>query len=244
FGRAVPTARGGAGGPQCSRFDPRLRGTGPVTRRGHDYGAGVGRAGTHGWRTGCRGRPSRGVGTAQPGRVRCAGRGGECRGTAGGEAVTRPRRHRAGRSNSVGEDVTPVQGPVARAARPERAAVVCSGRSTPCVTHCRKPRTRHAALRRVGSVAGMNDNEAADFDAVYRGESPIENMTSPPWDIGEPQPAMTALVRAGRVHGPVLDAGCGTGDTSLYLAECGFTVTGVDGSPTAIAAARDKAHHR
>src|SRR5699024_1088418 len=57
-------------------------------------------------------------------------------------------------------------------------------------------------------------------------------------------PAMTALVRAGRVHGPVLDAGCGTGDTSLYLAECGFTVTGVDGSPTAIAAARDKAHHR
>src|SRR5699024_4771835 len=87
----------------------------------------------------------------------------------------------------------------------------------------------------------MSENEATDFDAVYRGESGIENMTSPPWDIGEPQPAIAALVRAGRVRGPVLDAGCGTGDTSLYLAGRGFTVTGVDGSPTAIAAARDKA---
>src|SRR5699024_2385970 len=36
-------------------------------------------------------------------------------------------------------------------------------------------------------------------------------------------------------------AGCGTGDTARYLAERGFTVTGIDGSPTAIATARDRA---
>ena len=88
-------------------------------------------------------------------------------------------------------------------------------------------------------MAGMS--EAADFDAMYRGESGIEGMDTPPWDIGEPQPVMTALVQAGRVRGPVLDAGCGPGDTSRYLAESGYMVTGIDGSPTAIATARERA---
>lgn len=87
-------------------------------------------------------------------------------------------------------------------------------------------------------------SEVADFDAMYRGESGIEGMDTPPWDIGEPQPIMTALEQSGRVRGPVLDAGCGTGDTSRYLAGLGYAVTGVDASPTAIATARDRARRQ
>lgn len=43
--------------------------------------------------------------------------------------------------------------------------------------------------------------------------------------------------------GRVLDLGCGTGWTSLFLARAGYAVTGVDISPEAIAAARETADH-
>lgn len=87
-------------------------------------------------------------------------------------------------------------------------------------------------------------SEVTDFDAIYRGEAPIEGMDAPPWDIGEPQPAVTALQQAGRIRGPVLDAGCGTGEATCYLATHGFQVTGIDASPTAVSAAREKAQRQ
>ena len=63
-----------------------------------------------------------------------------------------------------------------------------------------------------------------------------------PWDIGKPQkPFVTA---ADQVVSPVLDAGCGTGDTSLFLAAQGHQVTGVDFVETAIERARRKAAER
>lgn len=46
------------------------------------------------------------------------------------------------------------------------------------------------------------------------------------WDIGEPQPPFVGVVE--RITGSVLDAGCGTGDTALFLAGHGRTVTGID----------------
>ena len=63
-----------------------------------------------------------------------------------------------------------------------------------------------------------------------------------PWDIGRPQ---RAFIEAGdAIHGRVLDAGCGTGDLALWLAERGCTVTGVDFLEQPLAAARGKAAKR
>lgn len=65
-----------------------------------------------------------------------------------------------------------------------------------------------------------------------------------PWDIGQPQPAVARLASAGGFAGAVLDAGCGTGENTLYLASLGFSVLGVDVAETALAIARAKAHDR
>lgn len=71
------------------------------------------------------------------------------------------------------------------------------------------------------------------FDSAYR--------ETPPWDVGEPQPALMALLDEYPPTGPVLDAGCGTGDLALALAQRGFTVLGVDLAEAAITRARAKA---
>lgn len=66
----------------------------------------------------------------------------------------------------------------------------------------------------------------------------------PPWDVGHPQPAVVRVAAAGGFRGPVLDAGCGTGENSLHIAAKGLPVLGVDLAPTALALARAKAAAR
>jgi SAM-dependent methyltransferase len=70
-----------------------------------------------------------------------------------------------------------------------------------------------------------------DWDAFYQQDTP------PPWSIGQPQPALAELIERGLVHSEVLDAGCGHAELSLDLAARGYTVVGLDFSPTAVAAA-------
>ena len=82
------------------------------------------------------------------------------------------------------------------------------------------------------------------FDAAYRGEAEEFKGVRPPWSIGEPQPEIQALIEAGRVHGDVLDAGCGEAATALHLAERGFTTVGLDSSATAIELAKAEAEKR
>lgn len=83
------------------------------------------------------------------------------------------------------------------------------------------------------------------FESAYRGQVPeMGSGTRPPWSLGEPQPEIAALVDAGRCHGEVLDAGCGEGAASLYLAERAFATVGLDQSPTAIGLARETAARR
>jgi SAM-dependent methyltransferase len=65
-----------------------------------------------------------------------------------------------------------------------------------------------------------------------------------PWDIGRPQPPIVRLAAAGGFAGAVLDAGCGTGDNTLYVAALGLPVLGVDVAETALAIAREKADDR
>jgi len=84
-----------------------------------------------------------------------------------------------------------------------------------------------------------------DFDPAYRGEAPQFGVrTRPPWSLGEPQPEIAALIEQGKVHGDVLDAGCGEAAVSLHLAALGHNTVGLDASPTAIELARAEAANR
>jgi SAM-dependent methyltransferase len=85
-------------------------------------------------------------------------------------------------------------------------------------------------------------SELPDWDDVYREQGVFEGP--PPWNIGEPQPELAALIAAGKVRSDVLDAGCGVAELSLSLAADGYTVVGIDNSPTAIAAATKAAQER
>jgi SAM-dependent methyltransferase len=82
------------------------------------------------------------------------------------------------------------------------------------------------------------------FDKLYRGEPTYEGGPVPtgvPWDIQQGQPRLMELEALGGIAGEVLDVGCGLGDNAIFLASRGHSVTGLDGSPTAIERARDRA---
>ena len=78
----------------------------------------------------------------------------------------------------------------------------------------------------------MSDPTAAERFASYYADRP-------PWDIGRPQTAFTAV--ADLIGPRVLDAGCGTGDLAIWLAGRGHAVTGIDFLGGPIAEARAKA---
>lgn len=83
----------------------------------------------------------------------------------------------------------------------------------------------------------MTSVERSAFDAAY------EEGTAP-WVIGEPQPAIVELERAGGISGKVLDPGCGAGEHTILLAGLGYDVLGVDFSRPAVERARANAAER
>ena len=98
---------------------------------------------------------------------------------------------------------------------------------------------RMPGMKRPEGVAGgaAGEDQHAVFHRQYAGGEA-------PWDIDRPQPEIVALQDAG-VFGPrVLDVGCGTGETALFLASRGHDVTGVDAVPVAIETAKARAAHR
>lgn len=74
------------------------------------------------------------------------------------------------------------------------------------------------------------------FDSAYDG--------APRWEIGRPQGDVVRLLERGGFRGKVLDVGCGTGENSLYLAEKGLEVLGIDRVPAAVEKAKAKASAR
>lgn len=85
-------------------------------------------------------------------------------------------------------------------------------------------------------------SDVMDWDDAYQSQGPFAGP--PPWNIGEPQPELAALIGAGKVRSDVLDAGCGYAELSLALAADGYTVVGIDLTPTAVAAATQAAKDR
>jgi cyclopropane fatty-acyl-phospholipid synthase-like methyltransferase len=76
--------------------------------------------------------------------------------------------------------------------------------------------------------------DRSTFEAIYAGQAP--------WDIGKPQKPFIDV--ADRITGSVLDAGCGTGDTAIFLAQRGRNVTGIDFLDVPIQRAKQKAGER
>ena len=58
------------------------------------------------------------------------------------------------------------------------------------------------------------------------------------------QPAIVRLASSRSLAGPVLDAGCGSGENALYLASLGLRVLGIDVAETALARAGEQARMR
>jgi SAM-dependent methyltransferase len=83
--------------------------------------------------------------------------------------------------------------------------------------------------------------EVMDWDAAYRNDV---FAGPPPWNIGEAQPEIAALIDSGEIRSPVLDVGCGVGDVTFLLASRGYDAVGIDISRVAIAAATQEAQQR
>lgn len=82
------------------------------------------------------------------------------------------------------------------------------------------------------------EDETGWWNEVYKSE------TVPPWDTGNPQPALVGAIGRYGLSGPVLDVGCGTGTHALWATEHGCTALGIDFSEEGIKAARKKATER
>jgi SAM-dependent methyltransferase len=66
-----------------------------------------------------------------------------------------------------------------------------------------------------------------------------------PWDTGAPEPLLVEFVTAGRIQpARTLEIGAGTGTNSIWLAERGFEVVGVDLAPLAVERANAKLNGR
>ncbi|MES0489533.1 MAG: class I SAM-dependent methyltransferase [Leptospirales bacterium] len=73
-----------------------------------------------------------------------------------------------------------------------------------------------------------------DWDGAYRSGKAL-------WDSGVPSAELVKALSAGDIKpGRALELGCGTGTNSIFLAERGFEVTGVDNSDEALATGREK----
>ena len=88
----------------------------------------------------------------------------------------------------------------------------------------------------------INENELLNPALAQKGFAEHYKDGSASWDIGRPKPPFVEI--ADQVLGPVLDAGCGTGDNSIYFASRGLQVIGIDFVEEAILKAKSKANGR
>ena len=125
---------------------------------------------------------------------------------------------------------------------------------------CADPRTCHPTSAwvpmgleilagRIGSPAGSRSCSVAAIPAPHRFFRFMYDRESAAWERGRDGPANRELVErtvdelANVVAppGPVADLGCGPGAHALALAQRGYAVVGVDGSPRMVEVARTRA---
>lgn len=82
------------------------------------------------------------------------------------------------------------------------------------------------------------ESDYEEWDLIYR-TYPLEEL---PWELGRPRRVLVELVEKGLVKkGKALDICCGVGTNTVYLAQNGFEVTGIDISSKALEYAKEKA---
>lgn len=78
----------------------------------------------------------------------------------------------------------------------------------------------------------------SEWDGYYR-RYPLEELG---WELGKPRPILVEYMEKGFIpKGKALDICCGAGTNTVYLAQSGFDVTGIDISKTALEIAKKKA---
>lgn len=76
------------------------------------------------------------------------------------------------------------------------------------------------------------------FGRLYRRAPDVESL---PWHREQPPALLERAVAQRATRGRALDVGCGEGSHSVYLAQQGFSVVGIDFVPAALAAAEARA---
>ena len=78
----------------------------------------------------------------------------------------------------------------------------------------------------------------SEWDEYYK-EYPLNELG---WELGKPRPLLVEFVEKGLIkNGRALDLCCGAGTNTVYLAQKGFNVAGIDISRTALGIAKKKA---
>lgn len=81
-------------------------------------------------------------------------------------------------------------------------------------------------------------SEYEEWDRIYR-RYPLKSL---PWELGRPRKILLDLLEKGIVKkGKALDICCGAGTNTVYLAQKGFQMTGIDISSKALEYAKEKA---
>ncbi len=89
-------------------------------------------------------------------------------------------------------------------------------------------------------MGGKKSSMSAGAQLQHYWEKAYESSNTP-FDADIPDEWIQSLESDGRIRSKVLDAGCGPGRTTIYLASRGYDATGIDISETAILRAQQRA---
>jgi SAM-dependent methyltransferase len=99
-----------------------------------------------------------------------------------------------------------------------------------------------AILPRRPLASGILPHGAEGMKLLDRWDAAYREGRRAPWDTGAPAPELKRVVEEGLVRPcRTVELGCGTGESTIYLAQKGFEVTAIDVAPTALGLAAEKA---